>query len=318
MGFARPLLSLSDYRRARIGVRPSLVTEETVRALGAAPVVLPDPADTARTSGLDGVEGQLAQLDGSFAERGATIAGNIDLEPRPNVLFVNRRAFESLTGEQRQVLIRAARAQATGAVYEADAGSTNDLCRRGVRVVDASSQDLAALRAAVRPVYAALESNRSTSAFIHEITSMRDALGSPADAARCAPVAATVGPTQSGAELQGRWQVTYSERELNTAGADPSEDLPANYGHQTLVFEGRAWSNAGPHVGPSSGTASGTYLVHGDEITFYRHDHSYPGSDTEIWGPYIWSAYRDTLTFRKGKDFAQGPTGLVVKPWRRF
>jgi hypothetical protein len=318
MGFSKPLLSLADYRRARIGVRPSLVTEETVRALGARPVVLPGPYDAASTSGLDGVEGQLAQLDASFAERGATITGNLDFEPRPNVIFMNRRAFESLTAAQRRVLIRAARAQTTAAVYEADGGSTNDLCRRGIRIVAASTRQLAQLRAAVHPVYAALESNRATRALIHQIALMRDALGGAADAASCSSATVATGLTRRGSELQGSWQVTYTESELNAAGADPSEDLPANFGHQTLTLERGEWSNAGPHVGPGSGTASGTYLVHGDEITFYRHDHSYPGSDTEIWGPYIWSAYRDTLTFRKGKDFAQGPTGLVVKPWRRF
>jgi hypothetical protein len=57
--------------------------------------------------------------------------------------------------------------------------------------------------------------------------------------------------------------------------------------------------------------------VSGYKVTFYRHDHAYPGSDTEVWGPYTWSIYRDMLTFKKawpgGGD--QGPTGLVVKPW---
>ena len=56
----------------------------------------------------------------------------------------------------------------------------------------------------------------------------------------------------------------------------------------------------------------------GDQITFYRKDHAYPGSDTEIWGPYIWSVYRDTLTFREGASFGMGPTGLTVNPWRKL
>jgi TRAP-type C4-dicarboxylate transport system substrate-binding protein len=317
MGFSRPFLSLADYRGARIGIRPSLVTEDTLRALGARPVVLPGPYNTVSTSGLDGVVGHLTQLDASLAMRGATITGNVDFEPRPNVIFINRRAFESLTAGQRSVLTRAARAQATAAIFEADGGIAADLCRRGVRILTAPAGDLAKLRAAVRPVYASLESNPSTKTFINRIASMRDAIGGPTDAAGCATATAAVRVTQPASELQGGWHVTYTEQELNAAGADPSEDLPANYGHETLGFEGSHWTNAGPHVGPGAGTASGTYVVHGDEITFYRHDQAYPGSDTEVWGPYIWSTYRDTLTFRKGKDFAQGPTGLVVKPWRR-
>jgi hypothetical protein len=59
--------------------------------------------------------------------------------------------------------------------------------------------------------------------------------------------------------------------------------------------------------------------VSGDKITFYRHDHSGPGTDSEVWGPYTWSVYRDTLTFEKAWSYGgQGPTGLTVKPWHKF
>ena len=55
----------------------------------------------------------------------------------------------------------------------------------------------------------------------------------------------------------------------------------------------------------------------GDKILFHRHDHAYLGSDTQVWGPYIWSVYRDTLTFRKA-GAAPMPTDLVVKPWLKI
>ena len=61
----------------------------------------------------------------------------------------------------------------------------------------------------------------------------------------------------------------------------------------------------------------GTYVVTGDKITFYRHDHAYPGSDTEVVGPYIWSVYRDTLTFKQGGPGFVGGIGWVLKPWRK-
>ena len=101
------------------------------------------------------------------------------------------------------------------------------------------------------------------------------------------------------------------------AGADPTEDIPGNWGHFSLAFDRGHFTDVGPNVAPEDGPASGKYVVDGDKITFYRTDNAYPGSDTEIWGPYIWSVYRDTLTFRKSRDFGQGPTGLVVKPWRK-
>ena len=145
---------------------------------------------------------------------------------------------------------------------------------------------------------------------------MRQAAGGSPDAASCTTTKQTSSVTSSATELSGKWVVTYTLFELNAAGADPSEDLPANYGHFTLTFDRGHFLNVGPRVGRGSGPASGTYVVNGDQITFYRSDHAYPGSDTEIFGPYIWSVYRDTLTFKKNGPGPM-PTGLVVKAWRR-
>jgi hypothetical protein len=42
------------------------------------------------------------------------------------------------------------------------------------------------------------------------------------------------------------------------------------------------------------------------------------GSNTEVQGPYIWSVYKDTLTFKKAvPPGVEIPTGYVVKPWRK-
>jgi TRAP-type C4-dicarboxylate transport system substrate-binding protein len=315
LGFAKPLLSASDYRRARIGIRASTMTEETLRALGATAVVL--PADNYTSARLDGVEGHLAYLDSTFGERGATVTGNVVFQPRPDVIFVNRRAFESLSSADREILIRAAtQARISGDIYQPDGVTGADLCRRGIKIVAASSADLAGLRTAVQPVYRALESIPQTKAFIAEIVSMRRASGGSPDTASCPATSRAAGISASAKELLGSWQVTYTLNELNAAGADPSEDLPANYGHFTLTFDRGHFSDVGPPVGPGSGPASGTYVVNKDQINFYRHDHSYPGSDTEIWGPYTWSVYRDTLIFKKSGPSPM-PTGLVVKAWRR-
>jgi len=179
-----------------------------------------------------------------------------------------------------------------------------------------STRDLAGLRAAVQPVYRELESNPSTKAFIGEIVAMRQATGGTPDAASCSASQQARGVAVSATELQGTWQVTFNRSELKAAGAYPDEDLPGNYGHFTFTFDRGHFLQVGPRAGPGSGPASGTFVVNGDQITFHRSDHAYPGSDTEIWGPYRWSAYRDTLTFKKSGPGPM-PTGLVVKAWRR-
>ena len=123
------------------------------------------------------------------------------------------------------------------------------------------------------------------------------------------------GIASTAAALGGTWQVTYTLAEFSAAGADPSEaSIPSNIGHFMFSFSKGRWRM----IGPPGGSASGTYSVTGDRITFYRHDHAYAGSDTEVWGPYIWSVYRDTLRFKKaGPPGIAMPTGLVVKPWRK-
>jgi TRAP-type C4-dicarboxylate transport system substrate-binding protein len=314
VGLGRQLRSAADFRGARIGIRPSGVTAAVLRTLGAIPVVLPRDNDAA---GLSGLEGHVTNLDMAFAERDAVMTGNLDLEPRPNVIFMGRRAFESVSSADRAILVRAAgQARISGGIYEPDGESAQDLCRRGIKIVAASSSDVAGLRAAVQPVYRTLESSPRTKAFVEEITSIRKAAGGSPDTASCPMTPGAGGIAVSAKELLGRWDVTYTLSQLNGAGADSSEDIPTNYGHQILTFAGRHFSSVGPHVGPSSGPASGTYVVKGDEVTFYRSDHSYPGSDTEIWGPYTWSVYRDTLTFKKNGPGPM-PTSLAVKAWRR-
>jgi TRAP-type C4-dicarboxylate transport system substrate-binding protein len=315
LSFGQPLLSASDFGGHRVGIRASGVTAETLRALGATPVVSPRDNDI---TGLVGVEGHLANLDSAFPVRGATITGNIDFEPRPDVIFINRRVFDSLSATQRRVLIAAAaEVQKAGAVYEPDDGAVQDLCVRGIGIVEASPTDLATFRTAVQPVYQSLESNHLTKAFIERITTIRRADGGAPDTVFCAVATERASATQAATELDGTWEVTYTRSQYFAAGAQPGENVPGNWGHFRLAFERGRFIDAGPDVGPGSGPASGWYAVKGDEIIFHRTDDAYPGSDTEIWGPYIWSAYRDTLTFQKSKSFGQGPTGLVVKPWRR-
>jgi TRAP-type transport system periplasmic protein len=324
-GFTRPLVAASSYRGARIAIRSSQVTTGILRALGAIPVVHPRSSSGPSTAGLTGIEDHANDIDSGWATRGAILTGNVVFEPRPNVIFMNQHAFGSLTSAQRAVLLGAAAQARTAGIYEGnDTASAADLCRRGIKIVSASPADLAGLQAAVRPVYRTLEANPATRVFIDEITSMRKAAGGSPDAVTC-PAASAGGTGVTAAALQGTWQVTYTENELSAAGADPSE-LQAgegNWGHFTLTFrQGHWWQHligGDPGVTANNLEEYGTYIVTGQQVTLYRHDHASTSSDTEIWGPYTWSVYRDTLTFKEDgwTDGTQGPTELVVKPWRK-
>jgi TRAP-type C4-dicarboxylate transport system substrate-binding protein len=324
LGFTKPLVAASSYQGARIGIRPSQVTAGILRVLGAIPVTQVRSNSGESTARLTGIESHANAIDSGFAVPGAILTGNVVFEPRPSVIFMNQHAFGSLTASQRSILHQAAAQARTAGIYEGnDAASAADLCRRGIKIVSASPADLAGLRAAVQPVYRALESRPATRAFIDQITAVRQTVGGSPDAVTC-PVASAGGTAASAAALQGTWQVTFTESELSAAGADPGELQPGegNWGQFTLTFrQGHWWQRL---IGGDPGAAAnnleeyGTYVVTGRQITLYRHDHAYTGSDTEIWGPYTWSVYRDTLTLKKATaPGVPSPTGLVVKPWRK-
>jgi TRAP-type C4-dicarboxylate transport system substrate-binding protein len=320
-GFTRPLIAASSYRGARIGIGPSEVTADILRALGAIPVTQARSNSGMNTSGLTGIEAHTAT---DFVLPHEVLTGNVVLEPRPNVVFINQHAFGLLTASQRDVLSRAAALARTAGVYQGnDVAFMADLCRRGIKVVSASPAELAGLLAAVQPVYQALESNPATRAYIDEITAMRQAEGGSPDVVAC-PSVSSRGVAVTASRLQGTWQVTFTESELAAAGADSGELVPSegNWGHFTLTLQQGHWSmrllGGDPAAAPNNLHYFGTYVVTGQQINFYRHDQSYTGSNTEVWGPYIWSVYRDTLTFKKygWTGGIQGPTSLIVKPWR--
>jgi TRAP-type C4-dicarboxylate transport system substrate-binding protein len=316
-GFSRPLLAASDYRRAKIGVVPSLTAGETFRALGATPVAAGSIAE------LDGIETDVFAADKAFDRPGAALTGNVVFWPWLGVIFMNRPAFASLTaGQQSDLLRAAAKAQAAKIYLGNDTGYLRDLCRRGTRVVIASPADMAGLRAAVQPVYRTLEANPTTKAFIEQIISIRHAMGNAPDVLICPSAPNPSRSTTTPVPLAGTWQVTYTKQQLLGAGADPtliflSEE---SWGHFALRLSSGHWwlrlIGGDPWDPANYRLIYGTYVVSGDKILFHRHDHDYLGSDTEVWGPYVWSVYRDMLTFKKAGS-APMPAGLLVKPWRK-
>src|SRR5215467_225070 len=321
LGFTRPLLAASDYKGARIGIRPSGVTGDIFRSLGAIPVNQPRSNSGLSTAGLTGIEAHAAVIAQGWDLPGAILTGNVVFGPRPSVLFMNQRAYATLTAGQRGVLLRAAAQARHAGIYEGnDTAAVAGLCQSGTPIVSASPDDLAGLRAAVRPVYAMLESNPSTKAYIDQIIAMRRAVGGAPGAMTCPAHAVPAGQiTTTVTPLDGTWQVTYTRAEFVAAGAYPDELLPSegNWGHSTLSFSrGHWWQTARPTTAPVS-TSYGTYVVAGHKITLYVQSQN-AGSGTEVMGTYIWSVYKDTLTFKKAAlPGVEEPTGMVVKPWRK-
>lgn len=312
LGVSRPLVTVEDYRGARIGVREGEIAKATFTALGATPVpTIPGrPLD-----GLDGIELHFGAIKGN-EQQAKAVTSNVTLWPRPTTLVINQKAFESLTPSQQEALRAAGSAVLSRQFDQQQKFSAEDegvLCRRGLRFVQASDQDLTALRRAVQPVYDKLEANAQTRSFLQQILAMKHEIraASTPDNPRCSsPSAGTGGASEEATALDGVYRTSFTREELAKSPllADPGEINDDNWGDFTLTFErGRVTFTQRNDVASSS--TSGAYTLNGKAITL-RFTEGVNAGETFAA---TWSLYRDVLTFKRGGV----PTTYVVKPWRR-
>jgi hypothetical protein len=192
---------------------------------------------------------------------------------------------------------------------EFDTQTTGVLCNRGLKLVNATDSDIRGFRAALQPVFTALQRDAQTRSAIRQIQSMKSGLGAAGapSVSECG-ASPTVGMGQS-APINGTYHSTVTRAQLlSDPTADPGEDNTSNYGHFTLTIgDGRfRWSGSLDGI-PEGGTAA----VSGDRVTLRP---TYPADATGQQWVYRWSRYRGVLSFTK---LTPGPTFLVVHPWRQ-
>jgi TRAP-type C4-dicarboxylate transport system substrate-binding protein len=315
---ARPLLRPSDYAGLRIGVgQGSLVAEATFSTLGAIAVAFPAGG---KITGLDGIEAQISAIQGNRYDKvGKYLTANVDLWPRPLVVFANSRTWATLTRAQRLILRQAVTGDLTAETQSLRDGERTDtaiLCRRGLlRFVTASQADLAALRRAVQPVYDQIERDPQTRGYIRQIEAMRK--GVPADPApRCAHTARLAGQASS---LDGVWRFTDTAAELAAApGNSPADAVPENYGTWTLVLDrGRFAVTQEDQLACTWGY--GTFTIRADRIEwlFTNGGGIAPTGANNKPGEFFifgWSLYRGVLSLSPVAG-AVSPSNFRVKPW---
>jgi TRAP-type C4-dicarboxylate transport system substrate-binding protein len=320
LGITRPLLKPADYSGLRIGIPQSRVEAATMRALGATPVGF--RSGVAITE-LDGLEQHISSIAGTqSSEAGKYLTANVNLWPRPIVLFANGQTWASLTPAQRRILrqaVTADQAAETNVVRGNERTDTATLCRRGLpHFLAASPADLAALRRAVQPVYDQLQRDPQTRDYIRQIEAMRKGIP-PEPAPRCghtARLSVTAGP------LDGVWQVTDTAAELRTtSGTAQGDVVPENYGAWTLVLD-RGHFAVTQEDQQACTWAFGTFTVKGDRFEWLVTDGggiaptgatAHPG---EFW-TFRWSLYRGVLSLSPVAG-AVSPSPFRVKPWRRI
>ena len=191
LGVDHPLRGPRDYRGLQLGTAASRTRRDAIRALGARVVAgahLPHFGETwndLETRSLppkvrlDGLE---TDLDNEFYDVPPSVPGyvteDVRLWPETAAIVASPARLARLNARQRSWLQQAAAdTQARSFAMGADEGaSLRELCSRGTRFARTSSADRVALRRSFRPVYAHLERDPQTRAFIHAIEAMKERL----------------------------------------------------------------------------------------------------------------------------------------------
>lgn len=307
LGVERPLTRPADFRGQRIGITESRVARETLRTLGATAIALPAGA---RIGGIDGIEQQVESIEGNTYDAAAKyLTTNINLWPRPLVLFMNEAAFAALEPVERDVLreaVRNALPKTLAAGQSRERAAAAVLCRRGLSFVVATPADISTLREALSPVYRELERDVQTRAFIARIAKLPQATSV---AAETLPSCSTGERSASAAIPDGVYtNITTADdaRRARIPAGDPLYGLlPVR--HRLVLKSGDfviydIFSDGHDEVG-----ASGTYSVYRDRVIFRTSE------DEFALG---WSLVGNTLRFDDGGMGGYYGAGFTP-PWTK-
>jgi TRAP-type C4-dicarboxylate transport system substrate-binding protein len=312
LGISRNLAQVSDFQGARIGIRPSHVTEMTMKALGATTATYQDP------TGLDGIEMGAPGVAGNKYDQGArSFTGNMVFSARPNVIFANAKWFDSLSAEQ-QTQLRAAAAEvdqlSVTRVRNDARDATDMLCKRGFTIIAASQEAIDAFHRKLQPVTDAMAKDPATKATIDAIVALRGPVDAPDVVAPCPQTAASVLPSSAPTAIDGVWKTSFTKADLIASPLVGSGEVnDGNWGDITFTFErGRVSYVQSNQLEQSS--SSGTFTITGDAITMAFEQGANAG---ETFG-YRWSIFKNSLTFKRDDTLGlASPTPFLIKSWTR-
>jgi hypothetical protein len=271
-----PLVAVGDWRGITFGTLKSAGQAQAIRSLGAIPMeVFRRSRNEALKDGrLQGLEMDLLVYERSaLAQPAPYVTANVNLWPQMDVLFANPGRLTRLTEQQRGWLQQAAQ-DATGrspGLADRDAQSLKVACQSGTRFANASPADLASLRNAFAPVYASLEQDSQTKAFIQRIRALKQS--TPAGAPLAIPAGCTgkaleqpAGNTGTApADLNGTYRYLLTKEDARKAGDPELDAFP-----QVTTVKLQDGKVDGGCFGPGA-----TYSVTGDRITFNSPESGY-------------------------------------------
>jgi TRAP-type C4-dicarboxylate transport system substrate-binding protein len=289
LGISHPFLKPSDFDGRVIGGSKNELSVRTYRALGATLEALPSGGSL---EGLDATEAQLGAIwDNRYNKVAKYVTANVNLWPRPLVIFVGKDVFESLSPERQDVLREAATAAVPGALAAAraeDEKATRLLCGRGMTFAVAAESELADVRRALEPVYAELTTDAETKSNIDAITDLKTEIAAPAEAPACT----STEPSATASRIpDGTYETTLVKADWDKMTkadwlkSDIPEEDGVNPGVWRMIFDAGEWTIRGP----TGDGEQGSYTVYRDRIKV--------DISTDYTISARWSLHGKTLTF---------------------
>jgi TRAP-type C4-dicarboxylate transport system substrate-binding protein len=276
IGVEQPVLGLADWHGMTFGIYRSQSQAQAIRALGATPMEVLGPfRDQALKDGkIQGFELDLYLYSHLvLTQRAPYVTANVNLWPQTDVLFANPGRLAALTGQQRGWLRQAAQdvAGRSASLADRDTQLLRNACQSGARFATASQADLAALRTAFAPVYASLEQDPQTKAFIQRIQALKQStpagapLAIPAGCTGKAPEQPAGNTGTAPADLNGTYRYVLTKEDARKNGGENLDEFPSV---TTVKLED------GQVDGGCFGQGA-TYSVTGDRITFNAPEYGY-------------------------------------------
>ena len=283
---AKPLLSAADWRGRSFLTAGSRSQADAIDALGAKPVFDGDLEDRIQSGTVDSLETMWWDEQAGLSP---FVTANARLWPRTLVIFASPASQGRLNAEERSWMTQAASDAAQWSTEHAGDGEPTQMarqCANGARVALASPQQLASLRRAVQPVYAALRANPTSAATLARIEALKASTpppDTPSVPASCRyqpgeekkrpPQAVPLtAPGPTGTFPIGTYRFTLTVKDITAAG-QPRDLAVNNAGVWTWKMGRGVWGLtvklSEPDVDPWY-PCKGYYAVQDDVVTFSR------------------------------------------------
>ena len=298
-----PLLGPASYAGQTIRAPASAVSSAMLAALGA------------QLTDADIDKATQAGMESEYAFKPSGIAtGNVTFFVKVNSLVISKAAFERLNDQQRAALREAADQTQAWVIDNTyvDKEWADEFCQGGSKVVAASVADLAALEAAVAPVYADLERDSTTKGILDAIRTMKTT-AAPATDTTCSGSQPEPSQAAEPTAIDGTYRASFTFADLQRSPLllDVGELNDENWGAITVTFD-RGRLDLALKNDSVDRVWTGTFSVTGDEVRFELPTYA-PG----VKFGFRWKLHGDTLTFERDWDVGEGPTTFLVKPWTR-